>query len=101
MTDHLTSPSLARVARGDLCAGCGACVGLLPEKLQMKMVEPGYLRPVQQAAVSAEEDALIARICPGLGQEVVAWSLVIRSAKLPPSINFIAKKCRPSDSPTS
>jgi coenzyme F420 hydrogenase subunit beta len=72
MTALLTSSSLARVTKGDLCAGCGACAGLFPQKLQMQMAEPGFLRPVQTAALTTGEDAMIARICPGLGQKVDA-----------------------------
>ena len=67
-----TSPSLARVTRGDTCAGCGACAGLFPAKVVMDVVAPGYLRPRQTAPLSAAEDAVIARICPGLGQRVQA-----------------------------
>lgn len=66
------SPSLARVARGDLCAGCGACAGLLPGKVEMAVTPPGYLRPRQTAALTPAEEALVAAVCPGLGQEVVA-----------------------------
>ncbi|MFV0491251.1 MAG: Coenzyme F420 hydrogenase/dehydrogenase, beta subunit C-terminal domain [Pseudorhodobacter sp.] len=67
-----TAPSLARVARGNLCAGCGACAGLLPDRITMNVAAPGYLRPVQQASISPQEDRLIAAICPGLGQRVKA-----------------------------
>ena len=67
-----TSPSLARVARGNTCAGCGACAGLFPAQVVMDVVAPGYLRPRQTAALSAAEDAVIARVCPGLGQRVQA-----------------------------
>lgn len=38
----------------------------------MAPVEPGYLRPQQTALLTAEEDAKIARVCPGLGQRVEA-----------------------------
>ena len=72
MTVSFSSPSLTRVARGDLCAGCGACAGLMPGKLAMQMAQPGFLRPVQTADLSPAEDALIATICPGLGQSVAA-----------------------------
>ena len=64
--------SLALVARGNLCAGCGACAGLSPDKIAMEMAPPGFLRPRQTAPLTAEEDARIARICPGLGQKVAA-----------------------------
>jgi len=60
------------VARGDLCAGCGACAGLLPDKVKMAVTPPGYLRPHQTAPLSAAEDALVSAICPGLGQQVAA-----------------------------
>lgn len=66
------APSLARVARGALCAGCGGCVLAAPGKIRMETRAPGYLRPQQLAPLSPEEDARIAAICPGLGQEVVA-----------------------------
>ena len=68
----LTSPSLTRIARGNLCSGCGACGGLFPDKISLGMAPPGFLRPRQIASVTAEEDARIARICPGIGQRVVA-----------------------------
>ena len=66
------TPSLARVARGDLCAGCGACAGLFPTKIAMETAPPGFLRPRQTAPLTAAEDAAIARACPGLGQRVTA-----------------------------
>lgn len=72
MTLPPESRSLARVARGDLCAGCGACAGLLPNKIDMVVTPPGYLRPHQTAPLTAAEDALVATVCPGLGQSVTA-----------------------------
>ena len=38
----------------------------------MEMAPPGYLRPRETAPLTTEEDARIARICPGLGQRVDA-----------------------------
>ena len=70
--DGTVSPALARVARGNLCAGCGGCSLVAPAKVAMEMRAPGFLRPVPSAPLSAEEDARIARICPGLGQSVTA-----------------------------
>jgi len=64
------SPALKRVARGNLCAGCGGCALVAPGKIEMVMSPPGYLRPQQIAALDPHEDARIARICPGLGQDV-------------------------------
>ena len=72
MTDFSLAPSLARVARGDLCAGCGACAGLFPDRIAMHTQAPGWLRPVQTGALDPQEDARIAAICPGLGQHVEA-----------------------------
>lgn len=66
------SPALARVARGDLCAGCGACAALAPGKIAMHEQAPGWARPVQKQDLSAEEDRAIAEVCPGLGQSVEA-----------------------------
>lgn len=66
------SPSLTRVARGDLCAGCGACAGVAPAAIRMEQAAPGFLRPRQIAPLSDREERLIAQSCPGLGQTVVA-----------------------------
>lgn len=63
------SRALARVERGDLCSGCGACAGAVaPGKIVMGERE-GWLRPVQTAPLTAEEDAAFARVCPGLTLE--------------------------------
>lgn len=64
------SPSLKRVQRGRLCAGCGGCQAVAPEVITMELNGPGFLRPVQTAELSADQDAAIARICPGLGQNI-------------------------------
>lgn len=66
------SPSLARVARGDLCAGCGACAALAPGKVAMALDATGWLRPVQSAPLDPTEEAAVADTCPGLGQAVAA-----------------------------
>ena len=66
------SPALARVERGALCSGCGGCALVAPGRITMETVAPGLLRPRQTAALSANEEAHIAAICPGLGQSVEA-----------------------------
>lgn len=38
----------------------------------MRSEDPGYLRPEQTGDLSAAEDRLIAAVCPGLGERVVA-----------------------------
>lgn len=61
-----------RVERGNLCAGCGICAGLFPDKISMAEEEPGFLRPELSASLDAQEDALLSGVCPGLGQSVTA-----------------------------
>jgi coenzyme F420 hydrogenase subunit beta len=63
---------LRRIEKGHLCAGCGACAGVFPEKLVMETAPPGFPRPRQTGALSRTEDAAFARFCPALGQEVAA-----------------------------
>ena len=60
------SPALGRVARGDLCAGCGGCAGLAPGRIEMVMEDPGWLRPRQIADLDPAQEAAIAATCPGL-----------------------------------
>jgi len=60
------SPSLSRIAKSGLCAGCGACVAVAPEKISMRDSAGGYLRPVQKASLSDHEENSIANVCPGL-----------------------------------
>ncbi|MBN2907075.1 MAG: Coenzyme F420 hydrogenase/dehydrogenase, beta subunit C-terminal domain [Rhodobacteraceae bacterium] len=64
--------SLARVERGNLCSGCGACALIAPDKIKMEIQPPGYLRPCQTGGVTEEQDQMIAQVCPGLGQTVIA-----------------------------
>jgi len=72
MRDSPPNPVLRRIARGDLCAGCGACGGVFPDKITMEIAPPGFLRPRQSAPLSAAEEAAFARFCPALGQKVEA-----------------------------
>ena len=67
-----TSPALARVQRGKLCAGCGGCAALAPGRIVMQADDRGFLRPRQTGALTAAEEALLARLCPGLHQRVDA-----------------------------
>ena len=61
-----SSAALARVARGQLCTGCGLCAGIAPQAIRMAMEAPGYLRPQQHATLTAEQEAGIAAACPAL-----------------------------------
>ncbi len=65
------SVALDRVARGNLCAGCGGCAVAAPGKIAMRVTSPGFLRPEQTAELTAAEEEAIARICPGLGIEMI------------------------------
>jgi coenzyme F420 hydrogenase subunit beta len=70
LSPNVPARSLSLVKQGNLCAGCGACAGLFPQSVAMQTEAPGYLRPVQHGYLSSADDALIAAICPGLGQVV-------------------------------
>lgn len=67
MNPGVPSPALARVLKGNLCSGCGACAALAPEAIAMSVSGDGFLRPLQSTAISSDADATIARVCPGLG----------------------------------
>ena len=64
------TPALRRVTKGALCAGCGACAAVARDAIKMEVSTKGFLRPRQVASVSAEDDARIERVCPGLVQKV-------------------------------
>lgn len=64
--------SLNLILSGDLCAGCGACAGVFPDKLTMEMSPPGFLRPREIAPLNSTEEDALARFCPALGQTVDA-----------------------------
>lgn len=58
------------ILTGDLCAGCGACAGVFPNKVAMEVASPGFLRPYQTADLSGDEEKAFAQFCPALGQRV-------------------------------
>ena len=64
--DSMGSPSLARIARGNLCAGCGICQSIANGSVEMFEDEDGYIRPRQLAPIDEAAEALISRVCPGL-----------------------------------
>lgn len=70
MTDVPISPALARVVRGDLCAGCGLCAGIAPDRIALAEMAPGFPRPRQLVPLTTAQEAAIAATCPGLGQKV-------------------------------
>ncbi|SMX24252.1 Coenzyme F420 hydrogenase/dehydrogenase, beta subunit C-terminal domain [Boseongicola aestuarii] len=69
MTDTQTlTPALARVTKGGLCSGCGACRAIAPTAIIMELAGDGFLRPRQTSVVTSDQDAAISKACPGLGQ---------------------------------
>lgn len=67
-----SSPTLERVRKGDLCSGCGLCAGVSDGAIAMRMVEPGFARPVQSAPIDAAAEHKIAEACPG--SKVAPWA---------------------------
>ncbi len=48
------------------CIGCGLCVSMFPEKLEIDVALTGYLRPsVRQRLSHRDTDAIFA-VCPGV-----------------------------------
>lgn len=61
------SPVLKQILTANCCAGCGLCASLFgDEKVEMRMTGPGFLRPVQLAALTTAEDDLLRETCPGI-----------------------------------
>jgi coenzyme F420 hydrogenase subunit beta len=67
MTAQPASPALAKVSKGCLCSGCGACAAIAPDALSIEGDRAGFLRPVQTAPLTAEQERRVAEACPGLG----------------------------------
>ena len=61
----VSSPTVRRVLRGELCAGCGLCAGVSDGALRMADSPPGYARPVGAGAIAPAAEAIIAAACPG------------------------------------
>jgi coenzyme F420 hydrogenase subunit beta len=61
----MTSPTVARVLRGELCTGCGLCAAVSGGAIEMRSTPPGYNRPAAVAEVSAAAERAIAHACPG------------------------------------
>jgi coenzyme F420 hydrogenase subunit beta len=58
---------LKRIVEGGLCSGCGACAAIAPDSISMALVNPGFLRPVQSADLSPDQESRITEACPGTG----------------------------------
>ncbi|KAB7648935.1 Coenzyme F420 hydrogenase/dehydrogenase, beta subunit C-terminal domain [Polymorphobacter fuscus] len=61
-----TSPALARVERGQTCSGCGLCAAIASGAVTMAQAPPGYLRPVQSAHLTPEQETGVSEACPGI-----------------------------------
>jgi len=70
------SPSLARVARGQTCSGCGLCASIAPAAIAMTMQAPGYARPQQSAPLTASQESAIDAACPAIRVEISAHAPV-------------------------
>lgn len=60
-----SSATLRRVLAGHLCSGCGACAVIAPNKVEMEMAQPGFLRPRQRMPFSNAQERALAEVCPG------------------------------------
>ena len=63
------SPSLAKVRKGSLCAGCGLCAGISDDAIAMQIDDAGFARPEQKAPLTAKAEAVFADACPALKVE--------------------------------
>lgn len=66
-----SSPTIARVLKGELCTGCGLCAGVADGAVAMTTLAPGYSRPEIRKRVSDQAEQAISHACPG--QRVAPW----------------------------
>jgi len=68
-----SSPVLKRILSADCCTGCGLCQAMFEgPKIEMRLTGPGFLRPTQIGALSAEDDQLLKDTCPGIRLDLPA-----------------------------
>jgi coenzyme F420 hydrogenase subunit beta len=65
------SPTVERVLRDDLCAGCGLCAAVSDGAIVMAVERPGYNRPRIVGELGETAEAVIAQCCPG--STVAPW----------------------------
>lgn len=68
-----TSPTLRAALDGKLCSGCGLCAGLARGVVEMRIAQPGFLRPYQSAPLTDAQEQAIKGACPALS--VGPWSM--------------------------
>lgn len=61
------SATLSKIAAGQMCAGCGACAAIAPEKISLAINGEGFARPVQSTPLSRMEEEKLSRVCPSIG----------------------------------
>lgn len=61
----MSDPLLDRILESNLCAGCGLCAGVAPDRVEMSD-SSGWLRPLASAELEPEQKAIIERCCPAL-----------------------------------
>lgn len=61
----MSSPTVERVVRGQLCTGCGLCASLSDGAYVMEPKPPGYARPHQRGEFPVTAEPAIAAACPG------------------------------------
>jgi coenzyme F420 hydrogenase subunit beta len=66
-----SSPTVSRVLKGQLCTGCGLCVGVSEGAFAMETVAPGYSRPHAVGPIALAKERVIAEACPGA--RVAPW----------------------------
>lgn len=60
---------LSDILAADCCTGCGICASLLSDRVSMHLSEEGFLRPVENATLSADDEAVVDAVCPGIRLE--------------------------------
>ena len=63
MTAH---QKFERILQEGKCIGCGLCVSMFPDKLEMTIASSGYLRPAATARLESRETDAIYEVCPGV-----------------------------------
>ncbi|MGB4064289.1 MAG: Coenzyme F420 hydrogenase/dehydrogenase, beta subunit C-terminal domain [Azonexus sp.] len=62
----MAETTLSGIVHGHLCSGCGLCSTLIADnKVSMVMSPEGFLRPQISKRLTVEENAIVARTCPG------------------------------------
>ncbi|MDQ6481560.1 Coenzyme F420 hydrogenase/dehydrogenase, beta subunit C-terminal domain [Dyadobacter sp. LHD-138] len=58
--------SIEKVLKNDLCVGCGLCESVFESKVQIRLDEKGFLRPMQLNSLTDQETSQLNTFCPGV-----------------------------------